>query len=460
METQKYDVVVLGAGTAGAAAAYQFARRGRRTALVDAKPFAASGARWVNGVAPWMFEAADIAPPEAPELRAAGGRTAMYSRDFRRLQTIAPNPMWSCDMRHLVQRLHQLAADAGVTPLPRRRVVAVECDGARPRAITLDGERGLRLKADLFVDAAGWRGGLRPHVPALRAITPEVVDDDLCVAVQRVHRIADVSGLQRFLDRCGAEPHDTLTLAGLDGGFSTVVLGFDLEAGEVDVLAGNIADGRRRNPLRMVDDLLAGERWLGEVVFGGGGLIPLRRPYDRFALPGIALIGNAACQVFPAHGSGIGAGMIAARQLAETTTAHADLGSAAALWDYQRTFMRSLGAVHAAYDVFRRMSQSLTTEEAQELLGSGMLVESGSRAAIEHRMPDLAIADLLQIGRAALRRPAIAWRFAPAVARMRLVHAHYRRYPDDFEATRFERWAHHAAGLFATRPDHELVPSS
>jgi len=55
MDGDRFDVVIVGAGTAGASAAYQFARRGRRVALVDAKAFDASGARWVNGVAPWMF---------------------------------------------------------------------------------------------------------------------------------------------------------------------------------------------------------------------------------------------------------------------------------------------------------------------------------------------------------------------------------------------------------------------
>lgn len=453
MVSQEFDVVVIGAGTAGIAAAYHCARRGRRVALVEAKPFAVSGARWVNGVAPWMFEEAGIAAPTAPELRRNDGRTAMYSRAWRRLQTLDPNPMWSCDMRHLVARLHNLAAEAGVVGFERRRVVDVERIEKRPVAITLDGDQPVRLQAQLFVDAGGVRGVLAQHIPALQRLCPAVSGDDLCVAVQRVHRLTDAPALRRFLSARGAHEHDTLTLAGLDGGFSTVVLSFDFAEGEVDVLAGNIGDGTRRNPLKLVDELLAGETWLGEVVFGGGGLIPLRRPYDRFTTAGVALLGNAACQVFPAHGSGIGAGMIAARQLAEAITAHADPGSEAALWDYQAHFMRSLGAVHAAYDVFRRMSQSLTTDEAQKLLGSGMLVDSGSRAAIEHRMPDLGLTELLQIARAALRQPGIALRFAPAVARMRLAHAHYRRYPQRFEEKAFERWARRAARLFGTAPD-------
>ena len=67
----------------------------------------------------------------------------------------------------------------------------------------------------------------------------------------------------------------------------------------------------------MLDGARADEPWLGESISGGSGVIPLRRPYARFTAPGLALVGDAACQVFPAHGSGIGMGLIAGRMLAD-----------------------------------------------------------------------------------------------------------------------------------------------
>lgn len=455
MEETRFDVVVVGAGTAGAAAAWQFAGRGRRVALVDNRRFAASGARWVNAVAPWMFDAAGVPRPQAPELRCATGRAAMYDRRWRRVQTVAPSPLWSCDMRRLVARLQDMALAAGVVAFEDACVEDVACVAGRPVTATLRRADGAaeRLHAALFVDAGGVGGALKRLVPRLAAACPDVDGDDLCIAAQRVHRVRDVDAARRFLADRGADEHDVLTVAGIDGGFSTLVVGFDLAAAEVEVLVGNIGDGRRANPLQLVTALLGAEPWLGEVLFGGGGRIPLRRPYDCMTAPGIALLGNAACQVFPAHGSGIGAGMIAARQLAETTGAYDDIGSADALWDYQARFLRSHGAVHAAYDVFRRMTQSLSTEEAERLLGSGMLVDAGTRAALDHRMPSLSLRELAQIAAASLRHPDLALRFAPVVARLHLVHAHYRRYPLRRDPRALRRWAAIAARLVGTRPD-------
>ena len=51
--------------------------------------------------------------------------------------------------------------------------------------------------------------------------------------------------------------------------------------------------------------------------FGGQRAIPLGRPHDTLASDRVALVGDAARQVFSAHGSGIGAGMVAARMLVD-----------------------------------------------------------------------------------------------------------------------------------------------
>ncbi|KIG19027.1 hypothetical protein DB30_05931 [Enhygromyxa salina] len=61
----RFDIAIVGAGTAGAGAAWQCARRGMRVVCVDSRPLAEAGARWVNGVATWLLDAAEI-PTIAP----------------------------------------------------------------------------------------------------------------------------------------------------------------------------------------------------------------------------------------------------------------------------------------------------------------------------------------------------------------------------------------------------------
>jgi hypothetical protein len=103
-----------------------------------------------------------------------------------------------------------------------------------------------------------------------------------------------------------------------------------------------------------------------------------------------------AGQVFPAHGSGTGIGMVAARILADAVKGKADPGSLEATWAYQAAFQREYGGLLASYDVFRRLSQSLSEGEVETLLASGLLTENSCRAGLVEEMPRLSPSDLLK----------------------------------------------------------------
>jgi glycine/D-amino acid oxidase-like deaminating enzyme len=73
MVTYSADVAVVGAGTAGAAVAAFAAERGLSVVCIERRALADAGARWVNGVAGWMFDEAGLARPSGDELIAEGG---------------------------------------------------------------------------------------------------------------------------------------------------------------------------------------------------------------------------------------------------------------------------------------------------------------------------------------------------------------------------------------------------
>ena len=174
---------------------------------------------------------------------------------------------------------------------------------------------------------------------------------------------------------------------------------------------------------------------------------------DRLAAPGIALVGDAGCQVFCAHGSGTGSGMVAARLLAEAATTNPDPGSLEATWAYQCSFQRELGAVHAAYDVFRRAVQREPGETLGALMDSGAVTAGATGAAMEQRMPPMAPQELAAMATALLRAPRIVGRFATQLSRMAPAYALYRRYPRRPDLNRLRRWSHAAAWLFNESPD-------
>ena len=105
--------------------------------------------------------------------------------------------------------------------------------------------------------------------------------------------------------------------------------------------------------------------FVGEKICGGGGLIPVRRPLDTFVDNGFMLVGNSACQTVPTLGSGVAsallAGTIAAKAILHSLK-RKDY-SLMSLWEYNREFLRTRGAILASYDIFRLQGQSLSPGE-------------------------------------------------------------------------------------------------
>ncbi len=462
-KTQKihdqFDAVVVGAGTSGAAAALFLARAGLHTALVDERPFESAGARWVNGVPGWMFDRAGLDRPVPPELRSDDRPYTMCAADGSARISADDNPALGVDIRLLVQRLHQLCLAEGVTQFERMKLCGVELEAGRPCRIEIKpagdqmGTEATTLGADLFVDASGMNGVLRRQVPSLNDSCPSPSRKDICSAAQEVCAVDDREAAEQFLEKNGLRAGETLSTAGLNGGFSIATICVERDFKHVDLLAGAIADGRWPSGSRIISDIKEREPWIGEREFGGSGAIPIRRPYDRFSAPGIALLGDAACQVFPAHASGTGVGLIAAQILAENVAGYSDPGSTEATSAYLVKAQRELGCLLASYDLFRRFSQSLSAAEVERMLSTGLINRAGYRAGLEQQLPRFRLRDYIQLLGAALRSPGLSIRMLPSLAKMPLVRLVYRRYPAEPSVRRTRRWSRIAALLFRVRPD-------
>jgi flavin-dependent dehydrogenase len=443
---QRFDAVVIGAGTAGAAAAWHLARRGLSVALADNRRLNVAGARWVNGVPPWMFDEAEVPRPQAPERRGADSAFRLLGASGRAYLEIDPSPVWAVDMRALVARLQALAVGAGVTTFEQARVAGLTTTDGRPTTITLrQSDRDTTLGASLFVDATGLNAVVRRRVPALSLACPRVGKGHVCSAAQTVHRIADLDGAKRFLETHAAREGDVLCRMGVSGGYSIGNLTVDLHEGEVELLTGSIAGVGHASGPEIVRMLLAEHPWIGTSLFGGAGAIPLRRPYDRFVAPGLALVGNAACQVFPAHGSGIGIGMVAGRLLADAVADAADPGAEETLWRYQVSFQRRYGGLLAAYDVFRRLVQSLDGADVETLLAAGLINANGYRDGLDQRFPAPGVGDIRDLLMGVRAAPGLVARLVPALARMVPAAALYKVYPSD--PRRLGGWSRAIAGV-------------
>ncbi|MEZ5374628.1 MAG: FAD-dependent oxidoreductase [Microthrixaceae bacterium] len=464
--TQRVDVVVVGAGTAGANAAGQLAARGRSVALVDRRPAEAAGAQWHNGVLPWQFAAAQVEPPVPVDGSAAAPRTAhFFGPDGRHSATVTDSPVVRADMAGLGRRLRTRAVEAGVEILDSSDVLDVETDWAgRLCAIEIGRSHGdgpgrrLRLEAALFVDASGRHGALRGAAPALTPWCPDVRDEELCSAGDHEFRVGDRNGARRFLTRHGAEAGQAVTILGPAGGWSTRAVTVANDLRSAAVLVGCLASGPRRTAPHLQASARADLPWLGEVLSGAFGVIPLRRPFARFTAPGLALVGDAACQVFPAHGSGIGLGLMAGTMLAEGVADADDCGDESVLWGYQYEYQRSYGGTLAAFESLRRMSTELGTSGVRDMIRAGLMDAEAMRAGLEQRWRPPSPAS---VPAAALRLasvPSAAATMVPRMVRARALSAVGAKHPAGVDLAALERWDAKVRRLLGTLPRPSARP--
>ena len=431
---ESIDVAIVGAGTAGAAAAALCAERGLRTVCIDRGPLARAGATWINGVPAWTFARAGIAAPAGAELRGGAQRFRLMAGWGPRHVIIDDHGVLEVDMRLLVARLQDLARYRGATLVGDTAVHGVDAQG---RLLTSRGA----IAARLTVDASGLTGARllrQPRVPAAQ----------LCAAAQEVRGLADAAGMRAFFAAHGAGVDETLCFAGIAGGFS--VLNVRCDGDQVSLLTGSIPALGQASGKAILERFVAQQRWIGDRVFGGARAIPLRRPFDRLASSDgrIALLGDAAGQVFPAHGSGIGAGIVAARWLAD---ALADGRGAAG---YAFAWQRQFGGLLASYDLFRRFSSTLTVEDLECLIEHGLMDAGLVRHALVQAHAYLPLAAVPGKLAALPRAPRLAVRLGAVVVRMLAVRALYARYPSD--AAKLPLWSRRVARVFGEPADQPV----
>lgn len=447
------DVVVVGAGTAGSNVARQLADRGLSVVLVERREIGSAGARWHNGVLEWQFERAGLQPPEPPELSHAASAFHMFGPSGNHAFTIAEPPTVTADMALLGDRLRAMCRDAGVVMVERAANLRTRYDGNRLVGVGLTGRRVDRplddadapterfdIRARLFVDASGRAGVLGRSSAVLERWCPIVRKDELCSASDFRFHIDDRDGASDFLRRHGAEPGDRINTVGLAGGYSTRNMSISDDLSQVSVLVGCIANGRYGTGPRMLEQVRRSERWIGDPISGGSGVIPLRRPYARFTAPGLALVGDAACQVFPAHGSGIGMGLIAGHLLAESVATADDIGDESTLWRYQHAFMSEFGGLLIAFDAFRRMSTALGAAGVDKLMRADLVNDEMTRAGLDQRLatPDPAALPLMALK--LFSRPRLAAAMLPMLGRVQILRVLGSRHPANPDLKALERW--------------------
>jgi menaquinone-9 beta-reductase len=384
MQTHKAQVIVVGAGPTGLHVAGLLAHKGLSVMLIDQQPPGKTGAQWINGVPRWMFSAADLPDPVREEIFLHAHTFTMIDPSNQSRLSLNEPEVADLDMRELGKRLHLRAEPSDkICFFYNTAATQLKLD-ANQRPISLEAETKLGSKrskhsfeAALFIDASGLSSIIRKQIPRLHHICPPVAREDLCIAAQEVREITDPVGAKTFLKNNQGVSGEILAWLGIAGGYSLLRIHIDKDYKQVTFLTGAIALPHYPTGTQMIHQFIEKNPWVGRKHFGGQRALPLRRPYSTLVAPGVALLGDSACQVYSAHGSGIGISLVAAKMLADVVFHAAkcgqDLGSLTSLWPYTSGFHKRFGALLGASDAFRRFSQTLTPLDVHDMMSSGLM---------------------------------------------------------------------------------------
>ena len=359
----KFDVIVVGAGTGGCLTAKTIAKAGLKVCMIDRKEKQNIGDKVCgDAIGKHHFDNLGIVHPSGAELDQTIKGIKVYSPDMETEVNVQGEGVHGYLINRLLfgQRLIKEAKAAGATLIDSTVVTEpILKNGYVVGVQTKDLKTGKNseIRAKVVVDASGHSAVLRKKLPADMGIEKEVKDEDVEICYREIREliepIVDPGFCKIYLD-----------LQRVPGGYYWI---FPKSATTVNVGLGVAMTEGFPNPKDLYNELILSLPLFkgSRVLTGGGGLVPTRKPISPMVANGIIIIGDAACQVNPIHGGGIGSSMMGGVKAAEIIieALKKDDVSRETLWSYTGIFMKEYGAKQAGLDIFRMLLQRLSNEE-------------------------------------------------------------------------------------------------
>ncbi|MEM2961316.1 MAG: geranylgeranyl reductase family protein, partial [Candidatus Bathyarchaeia archaeon] len=369
-----YEVVVVGAGSGGSTAAYNFAKEGFRVLLIDRKSRDKIGEKACGeAVGKHHFENLGISPPTDEEVASRILGIDIFSPDQRTVLRVKGTGLEGYILNRLAfgQRLLNDAVDMGCELLDRNVVTEpiVRNDGVvgvRCREIGRSVMKEINSK--LVVDASGVDAVTRKWLLSVLDAREQVLEEDMevCyVELREVKQINEPEYLRIYLDQ-SISPGGYYWIFPKGKNVVNVGLGLQMRKGFPNPKA-NFEE------YVLTQDLLKGS----VKIKGGGGIVPTRRPLCSLVGNGLLLVGDSACMPNPIHGGGIGPSMIAGKLAAEVGSQALESGSTSIgdLWEYNVRYMSAYGAKAAGLDIFRIFLQKCSNEDLNYGLANRLIKE-------------------------------------------------------------------------------------
>ena len=440
----KFDVLVVGAGTAGCMAARTVAKKGLKVCLLELKPKENVGEKvCADAIGKHHFDRLGLAYPRGEELKARIRGVRVFSPSTE-VSYFVPGEGFILNRKPFGQRLLREALDAGAEFFDNTKVLKpVIKDGFVVGVKAKDVRTGSKTEfyGDVVIDASGFLAVVRQGLPAEAGIPAKIDPRDYCVGYREVREVPEGPWEP---DVCNIYLSSELA----PGGYAWV---FPAGEGKFNIGLGVQAVEGHPNPRALLyEKILTWPYFKGsKVVEAGGWFIPTRRPLENMVWNGLLLAGDAACHANPLHGGGIGQSLLGGSLAGEVASDALEKGdtSLETLWAYNVQFTRLMGARNAELDVFRMFLQNLTDDEIEYGMRKKLIAERELAMVSEGKSLSVSTREKLARAMRAIGRLGFLRRLARVLEHMRAVRAHYEAYPQD--PSGFETWKKKADELFS-----------
>ncbi|MBU1672110.1 MAG: FAD-binding protein [Actinobacteria bacterium] len=440
---ESWDLIVAGAGPAGCALAGKVARRGAKVLLLEKEQEPGLGRDWVVDVARGTFEDAEVPEPSPAARWNEPASTVLVSSDTAHVIELPPSPLLPVRNGLYVGELADWAVAGGARLRAGCTAKGAVVERDAVRGVTFSGRDGKEYTAEgpLVADCTGMPGVLRRSTPGAWGMAAPVGETETVLARREVWKI-DRKAARKEVEAGRASDGRRVDRAGAYGVYSIQTCYLDIKGGFVDVLVGVKPGSGRKGADGLFEEYMAGLPYATEKIFGDGGPIPIRRLLSSPVCDGMLVLGDSACQVVPAHGSGTASALLAA-DLAAGTVLEAlrrDEYGRAVLWEYAHAFMSGRGAVLAYYDVLRLHTDNITVRDLDRLIEKGVLDADLVYSGLLPEPPALRPSRLARQAYRGLASPLQLIGFSLAGLKAERTRRHYRRYPESWSPESFASW--------------------
>jgi digeranylgeranylglycerophospholipid reductase len=435
---EKFDAIVVGAGTAGCLAAKTISESGLKVTLIEKKPREQIGEKICgDALGEHHLKTLGLEKPTGGELEAKIDGIKIFSPDENTIFTIADKDFvgFLLNRRLFGQWLLKKATDKGAVLQDNMNFRSPIIEKGAVAGITVKNMKSgktVEMRSKVVVDASGYFGMVRKQLPVEMGIDRDVANEDVEACYREIRQLKQETENTTFCEIY-------LSQTASPGGYVWI---FPKGGARVNVGLGICMRGKYPNPKKQLyDTTLSKPIFNGSLVLNAGSWFdPVRRPLDNMVSNGVMLVGDAASLVNPIHGGGIGPSMLsgyfAGQQIVEALSKGEPTKEA--LWGYNNKYIETYGKKQGSLDIFKMFLLSCSDEDLNYGMNEKLMTEDDVLRAGMGDDFHLNITETAKRVFRGIRRVGFLNRLRLTVTMMRGLRAHYNTYPTSPQ--NFEPW--------------------